>query len=182
MFTGNRDYNEIYQQYKDLVFRIAFIYSGRDFHTAEDISQDIFEDLYRGFENFDRTKIKGWMTKVARNKAINYRKKHEKEFFSEDYDSIVESSLVTDSIEEEYLEDIRKEERNNLGGDILLGLMEKNPRWHDAVLYAYYVGMPQDKVAEQMGVSLQVVHSMLHRAREWMKKTYGVEYEEMNIK
>ena len=60
--------------------------------------------------------------------------------------------------------------------------MEKNPRWHDAVLYAYYVGMPQDKVAEQMGVSLQVVHSMLHRAREWMKKTYGVEYEEMNIK
>ena len=69
-----------------------------------------------------------------------------------------------------------------LNDRILSGLMEKNSRWHDAVLFAYYMDIPQERVAEMMGVRIGVLHSILHRAKVWIRKTYGVEYEEMNRK
>lgn len=31
-----------------------------------------------------------------------------------------------------------------------------------------------------MGIRLEVLHSLLHRAKKWIKKKYGTEYEEMN--
>ena len=29
MLTGNREYNEIYKKYKNLVLKVAYIYSGK---------------------------------------------------------------------------------------------------------------------------------------------------------
>lgn len=182
MLTGNRDYNEIYEQYKNLVLQVAYIYSGRDYHAAEDIAQDILLKLYEGYDDFDKEKIKAWLSVVAKNMAINYMKKRDKEYFSEDYDSIAENELMTESIEDEYMENVHDREAKSLHDQILEGLMEKNPKWYEAILLAYYVKMPQAKVAEQMGMTIQVLHSTLHRAKEWIRKTYGVEYEEMSRK
>ena len=58
--------------------------------------------------------------------------------------------------------------------------MEKNERWYDAIVLVYYMEMPQAIAAELMGIRLEVLHSLLHRAKKWIKKKYGTEYEEMN--
>lgn len=42
MLTGNREYNEIYKKYKNLVLKVAYIYSGDNYDAAEDITQDTF--------------------------------------------------------------------------------------------------------------------------------------------
>ena len=182
MLTGNRDFNEIYNKYKNLVLKIAYIYSGNDYHAAEDITHDIFLKLYTGFDDFDEAKIGPWLRVVARNEALNYRKKRKREHLSEDYESIAETGMLAESIEEEYLENVQNSEMKSLNAEILSGLMEKNPRWHEAVLLAYYVKIPQARVAEMMNINIRSLHSILHRAKEWVKKTYGVEYEEMNQK
>ena len=44
----------------------------------------------------------------------------------------------------------------------------------------YYMDMPQVKAAELMGINLRTLHSLLHRAKNWIKKNYKAEYEEMN--
>ena len=31
-----------------------------------------------------------------------------------------------------------------------------------------------------MGVRVEVLHSVLHRAKSWIKKEFGVEYDELN--
>ena len=31
MLTGNREFNEIYEEYKNLVLKAAYIYSGNDY-------------------------------------------------------------------------------------------------------------------------------------------------------
>ena len=90
--------------------------------------------------------------------------------------------MSTGSTEEGYIEREHKTEKENLNDRILSGLMEKNQRWHDAVLLAYYMDIPQERVAEIMGVKIGVLHSILHRAKVWIRKTYGVEYEEMSRK
>ena len=49
MFTGNREFNEIYEQYKNLVLKAAYMYSGDNSDVAEDITQDTFLKLYVNF-------------------------------------------------------------------------------------------------------------------------------------
>src|SRR5699024_2319831 len=100
----------------------------------------------------------------------------------DDEESGLENILSTESTEEGYIERERTSEKENLNDRILSGLMEKNQRWHDAVMFSYYMDIPQERVAEIMGVKIGVLHSILHRAKVWIRKTYGVEYEEMSRK
>ena len=76
MLTGNREFNEIYEKYKNLVLKVAYIYSGYNYDAAEDITQDTFLKLYTGFKDFKREKIPAWLYTVTKNSAVNYRKKY----------------------------------------------------------------------------------------------------------
>ena len=182
MLTGNREFNEIYEKYKNLVLKVAYIYSGNNYDVAEDITQDTFLKLYTGFKDFKIEKIPAWLYTVTKNSALNYKKKYGCLVSIDDEESGLENTLSTGSTEEGYIEREHKTEKENLNDRILSGLMEKNQRWHDAVLLAYYMDIPQERVAEIMGVKIGVLHSILHRAKVWIRKTYGVEYEEMSRK
>lgn len=182
MLTGNREFNEIYEKYKNLVLKAAYIHSGNNYDAAEDITQDTFLKLYTGFEDFKKEKISSWLYTVAKNAALNYKKKNERMISIDDEETGLENTLSTESIEDSYIEQEHTADTATLNDRILSGLMEKNSRWHDAVLFAYYMDIPQERVAEMMGVRIGVLHSILHRAKVWIRKTYGVEYEEMNRK
>ena len=182
MLTGNREFNEIYEKYKNLVLKVAYIYSGNNYDAAEDITQDTFLKLYTGFKDFKAEKIPSWLYTVTKNSAINYKKKYGRLVSVDDEENVMINTLSTESTEEEYIERERTVQTENLNDRILSGLMEKNPRWHDAVLFAYYMDIPQERVAEIMGIKIGVLHSILHRAKVWVRKTYGVEYEEMREK
>ena len=78
MLTGNREFNEIYEKYKNLVMKAAYIYSG-SYEAAEDIAQDTFLKLYIGFDHFRKDNIPSWLYTTAKNTALNYKKKAGKE-------------------------------------------------------------------------------------------------------
>ena len=88
--------------------------------------------------------------------------------------------MIRESTEDEYAENELEAERTRLHKRIFSGLQEKNPRWYEAMMLVYYMEIPQAQAAEMMGIRLAVLHSILHRAKKWIKKTYGAEYEEMN--
>ena len=111
-----------------------------------------------------------------------YKKKHDREILSVDDEEYTDDEPYRESTEEEYAENELERERARLHDRIFQGLMEKNPRWYEAVFLAYYMEIPQEKVAQMMDIRLGVLHSILHRAKKWIRKTYGVEYEEMNRK
>lgn len=179
MLTGNREYNEIYEKYKNLVLKAAYIYSGNNYDAAEDITQETFLKLYTEFDNLKNGNVSAWLFTTAKNAAINYREKNSREILSVNGESPPEEPR-RESTEEEYSENQLERERAELHDQIFAGLMKKNPRWYEAVYLAYYMEIPQEKVAEMMGIRLGVLHSLLHRAKKWIKKTYGAEYEEMN--
>ena len=54
MLTGNREFNEIYEKYKNLVLKAAYIYSGDNYDAAEDITQETFLKLYTRFDDLKR--------------------------------------------------------------------------------------------------------------------------------
>lgn len=182
MLTGNREFNEIYEEYKNLVLKAAYIHSGNNYDAAQDITQDTFLKLYIEFDDFESEKIPRWLYTVACHEAFNFRRKHKREILADDEMMSVENEPSRESVEEEYLAREMNLERGSLSRRILEDLMEKNPRWHEAILLVYYMEVPQTRAAELLGIRIGVLHSMLHRAREWIKKTYGVEYEEMKRK
>ena len=61
---------------------------------------------------------------------------------------------------------LAKDERRALQVATAKGLREK--------------GYSLNEIAEKMGISVEVLHSILHRAREWIKKNFEVEYKELN--
>lgn len=186
MLTGNREFDEIYEQYKNLILKAAYTYSG-SYEAAEDITQETFLKLYMGYDSMKKKNISSWLFTTAKNAAINYKKKHKKEIFeideNRDSEEDQENKKNEDrsiSAEEKFLEDELKKQRLQLHEKIFSSLMEKNQRWYDAIVLVYYMEMPQAKAAELLGVRLEVLHSLLHRAKNWIKKKYGTEYEEMN--
>ena len=182
MLTGNREFNEIYEKYKNLVLKAAYIYSGNNYDVAEDITQDTFLKLYTKFDDLKGGNLSAWLFTTAKNAALNYKKKHDHEILSVDDEEYTDDEPYRESTEEEYAENELERERARLHDRIFQGLMEKNPRWYEAVFLAYYMEIPQEKVAQMMDIRLGVLHSILHRAKKWIRKTYGVEYEEMNRK
>ena len=46
MLTENHDFNEIYERYKNLVLKVAYLYSN-NYEVAEDITQETFLRLYK---------------------------------------------------------------------------------------------------------------------------------------
>ena len=167
MLTGNREFNEIYEKYKNLVLKAAYSYSGNNYDAAEDITQDTFLKLYIRFDDLKGGNVSAWLFTT--------------EILSMDGEEPPEEPH-RDSTEEEYSENELERERAELHDKVFTGLMEKNPRWYDAVFLAYYMEIPQERVAEMMGMRLGALHALLNRARKWIRKTYGVEYEEMNRK
>ena len=120
--------------------------------------------LYMNMENINMKAINTWVIVTAKHMALNYHRDHGREMADEDIALKVEP---TDSLEDDFF-------------TIFSRLYEENPRWHEALTITYLLEKPQKEVAEIMGVSLSVLHSMLYRAKQWIKKNYEEEFERLN--
>ena len=132
MLTGNREFNEIYKKYKNLVLKAAYIYSGDNYDAAEDITQDTFLKLYIRFDELKGGNVSAWLFTTAKHAALNYKEKHSREVLSIDSDEPPEEPR-RESVEEEYSEDALERDRAKLHDRIFKELLEKNPRWYEAV-------------------------------------------------
>lgn len=180
MLTGNREFNGIYEKYKNLVLKVAYEYSGDDYDAAQDITQETFLKLYRNFDKLKDGNVYGWLKITARNTAINFRIKNSREVLELDNEESRIEEPAGKSVEEEFEEAQAELERSRLHRKIFDGLREKNPRWLDAMILVYYMKVPQKDAAAMMGIRLGALQVMLTRARNWIRKTYGAEYEEMD--
>lgn len=185
MLTEKCNFNEIYEKYKNLVLKIACMYSD-DYVAAEDIMQDTFLRLYKEIDDKPHPNVKAWLCTTAKYLAINYKKQAARREVKES--SILEImdsdgddfEINRESTEEEYFEDLIEQERLKLHERIFSHLLEKNPKWYEAIMLVCEQGYPQVEAAKKMNMSEDAFYTMLHRARTWIKKNYGVEYEELN--
>ena len=112
MLTGNREFNEIYEKYKNLVLKAAYSYSGNNYDAAEDITQDTFLKLYIRFDDLKGGNVSAWLFTTAKHAALNYKEKHSHEILSMDGEEPPEEPH-RDSTEEEYSEnELERKEQN----------------------------------------------------------------------
>lgn len=171
-------YTEIYRAYVNDVYKTALRYSENQ-HAAEEIVQEVFYKLYIHRENINFDAASGWLITTARRMALNYKRDNDREIPVEEFYEGVSETLAGDDLEDEFLKVLHDEGCRELLDKILDEMFRKNERWYEAVTITYGLEKPQKEVAEAMGVSLEVLHAMLYRARQWIKKNYGKEYERL---
>lgn len=152
-----QQYNEIVENYSDMIFRIAYQYLFNKY-DAEDIVQEVFVKLLTKRVIFkDKEHIKSWLIRVTINQCLDYKK------------SLTKKSTVP--IENMEIPFEQKE------GEILeeLQLLKEDER---NVLYLYYYeGYKIKEIAKILKQKQNTINSKLTRARKKLKEIMEVEYE-----
>lgn len=169
-------FDAVYEANVRDVYRTALCFSG-DRHAAEEITQDVFMKLYLSMENINMEAVSSWLLVTAKHMAINYKRDRGREIPSED--SVFEQ-LYVESIEDCLAERTREKEYRDLTISIFSELYAVNRRWYEAITLTYLLEKPQKEVAEMMDLSLDALHSMLYRAKKWIRENYEEEFDHLN--
>lgn len=143
----------------------AYIWSCvSDFHAAEDLLQEVAEDVATSFEKYDQARpFIGWVLGIARFKVIDHYRKHDRDphvFLGEP--QTLES--LSTAFEEIFPEATPRREA-------LAYCLDKLPeKSRKALEMRYELDMKPAEIAERIGTSSGVVRVMLTRIRSALSK------------
>lgn len=156
---------------KDTVFNIALGYV-RNKEDAEEILQDVFVEIFNSIETFKgESSLKTWVTRITINKSLDYIKfKQRKKRFA----------FITSIFSQEAGEvKIHAPDFNHPGvllenkekSKYLFEAIDKLPeKQRDAFMLLKIEQMSQREAAEVLQVTEKALESLLHRAKENLRK------------
>ncbi len=160
------------RRYQDaLVNYIYYIIS--DFHRAEDLAQETFLRVYKSASRYEpRASFKSWLYTIATNLSRNEirnrarRKTYYLEDMVDENEDVYHSQYMVDT---RFQPDIlyEKKERQQLIRKTLKQLPE-NQRL--ALTLVTYQELSYEEISEILNCSVGAVKSLIHRARQNMKK------------
>jgi RNA polymerase sigma-70 factor (ECF subfamily) len=176
IFNDDREqkFISVYRAYIDEIYQYVYLRTGLNHALAEDISQEIFLDVYKGLSGFkglcsERT----WVYKIAKNKLNDfYRRQYSQKIELIEIDSQFAEELddPSQNIQEAVIKTFEREKVR----DCLNGLLEQ----YKLVLFLKYMDEKSVKdIAHIVGKSPKAVESILQRAKTAFIKSYS-QYEE----
>ncbi len=179
--TGKRDFDQIYDANVGNVYGVALKYAKNE-HEADEIVQSVFLKLYTNMDNINLAAVRKWLVMTTKYKALNLRRDKKREYLVEELvgEAEVRLSEAVESPEEIFVKNTKERQFRELKEDIFAALYEKSERWYDAVTFTYILEKPQKEVAENMEISLEVLQSILYRARQWIRARFADDYARAN--
>ncbi len=151
----------IFEQYYNYVFVICLRYLKNKL-DAEDLSQDVFYNLFKNINKFDEKKhksLKPWIQTIAVNTSLNYIKKKRAELFENqdeeyNYQTI---STINDTEPEFTNQELRKAiDELSEGKRIIFNLFAID-------------GYKHNEIAEKLGITSGTSRSQYKKAKETLK-------------
>lgn len=169
-------FDKFYRENEHEVYKAALYFTRHD-QAAVEVAQKAFYHVYLVFERLDMETARAYALRAARNWAFNWMRdfKIAKEGNIEDYYEDV-TAIGPDEI---MVREFEKKKAFDLAENILSALYEKNQKWYDAIVLAYYLEISQEDLARQQGVDKYVISSRLYRAKKWIRANYREEYDKM---
>ena len=141
----------------------------RDFHIAEDITQETFLQVYQKLETLeDPTRFPGWLYVIADRLCIAWFRRNQRHTEPlEDTDiSEVETEVYSRFVAAEHAKTFA-DARRDLVEELLAKLKEGN---RTVITLHYLEGMTYSEMSDFLGVSKNTIKSRLRRARQQLKK------------
>ena len=140
-----------------------------DFHTAEEITQDVFLKVYKKLSMLKNPdQFPGWLYVIATRRCLEWLRK--KKFPTKSLDA-----MSTTELEELCYEHYETEHGDATGveckRELVKRLLQKLPESERTVVTLYYLAeMTSEEISTFLGVSPNTVRSRLHRARKRLEK------------
>ena len=141
----------------------------RDFHIAEDITQETFLQVYQKLETLeDPMRFPGWLYVIADRLCIAWLRRNRRQTEPlEDIDiSEIETEAYSRFVAAEHAKTFA-EARRDLVEELLAKLKEGN---RTVITLHYLEGMTYAEISNFLGVSENTIKSRLRRARQQLKK------------
>lgn len=172
-------FDRIYQAYEKDVFKIAMNYL-HDENAASDITQEVFCHFHNRMDDICDEAVKAYVIAAARHLAFNYVRDEKHEVQSEDIEvEAVKKEIPAESAEEICFRNERRKQEIKLGAEIFEALREKNELWYEVMYMAFADDKSYEEIAEELGVSKQVLYCRVYRARDWIQKKYGHRFKDI---
>lgn len=173
-------FEEILNRYKKSVFSIVYRMIG-NYHEAEDISQEVFINVYKKLYQFDSSKkFAPWIHRIAVNSCITAMRKNNKVVllnFDEGYIPHYENNP------REYLDDPQLVfENKELKAEIESALMKLPESYRIVIILRYQLDLDNQEIADILGISRENVEVKVHRARKAMRKVILKSWDERGQK
>ena len=176
--TKEENFTMIYNEYERDVYRIAFYYT-KDDCLAEEMAQAAFYHLFLRFDNVDMEHVRSYLFLTVRNLAYNWFRDHKRLTYTASFEMLEDDESFAYYVEDNYLREEQKAAAEALSRHILTKLREVNVSWYEAIVQVYCLETPHEVVALRLGVHVDVIHSRLYRAKQWVRKNYQEQYEEV---
>jgi RNA polymerase sigma-70 factor (ECF subfamily) len=162
-------FEALYDRYGDLVYSVALRVVG-DTHVAEDVAQDVFLRLWRRPEQFDlrRGKFVTWLLSVTRNRSIDERRSHGRRLRHEALPPTTEEEDILPSgndRDDPALATVLSDERRA----VRKALEVLPPEQKLAIHLAYFGGLTQQEIANQLGQPLGTVKTRIRLGMQKMR-------------
>ena len=132
-------------------------------HDAEEVVQETFFSAHRGLPQLeDRSKFKGWLAEIGRNRARNWRRAQKMETVS--IDDVSEHTLQhSDAIDDQLIRDEQRE--------LIRRAMETLSEKDREIAHSYYLeGASYDELIQTHGLSYKAISFRLSRAKQRLAK------------
>ncbi len=155
-----RTFASVLRAQQSMVFSIAYHFL-RDRSAAEEVAQDVFLQLHRHFENFERgsegdTHISYWLRKVASHRSIDYARKQRSQ-----------PSVGLDDAPTPSVDDKPQDHFLNRRLQSLIGSLPEKPRI--VMVLRYQEDMMPEEIASALDMPVQTVKSHLQRSLEMLR-------------
>ena len=152
---SREDFNGIYRQHVDAVFRLCLRAVSRR-EIAEEITSEVFLTLYQSAGSVTRDQIPAWLFTVARRRAADYWRR----WYLEQKWSDGESAHESETLTPEYPLD-----------DLLARCSSLKPIHRVCIILRFAHGMSRGEIATQTGLSELQVKGHLQYALKLLRET-----------
>lgn len=167
-------YKALVEQYSRTILNTcySFLHNRED---AEDVAQEVFIEIYRSIAKFDgKSGLDTWIYRISINKSLDSLRKMQRKkrianlkelFFEKHNDQPANPHQI-----------LEEKERAKILNEQIASLPENQ---RIAIVLSRYDNMSNGRIAEIMNVSEAAVESLLHRAKENLRKKLAKYFEKI---
>ena len=140
-----------------------------DFHHAEELTQDVFLQVYRKLGTLRDPKcFAGWLYVIANRLSLNWLQRRKPTMQSLENTPVEE---IEESFYRHYLTEARETETAERRSEVVKYLLQKLPESERTVVTLHYLGeMTTAEISKFLGVSVNTIKSRLRRGRERLQE------------
>ncbi len=156
-----REIVDVYSRYVGAVIANQL----RDFENItviEELSADVFFELWRNRDRLNTSHLRGWLSAVARNKAKNYIRSQK--LICESLDENSAENLIDTP---DFFSNLEKEEQAK---EISSALKKLRKQERETLLRYYYYNQTVTQISEETGANVATVKTRLRRGRDNLRQ------------